>query len=1015
MRGQRLGATLFAGSILAVSGAALAVRPRDAARIPSARPATRPTPALETAPGSGLRARDPMSIASHAAPPAAAAAWASFQRDAGGAGWRATWDDATGVPSRLFGRGIAAPRAVRDPAAAERHARAFLARHIDLVAPGAAPGDFELVANVERDGMRVLGFRQMHAGMPVLGGQVSFRFKNDRLFVIGSEALPHVRVPAAALAAIPAEVARGFARSWVLADAAGEADAGDVSGPFVLPLIGRGGAIEYRVVHRVEVPARRPVGRFWVYTDAATGAPVAREQRLRFADGEVQYNVPVRWPEGGRADYPARSASLTIDGASVVSTDQGQVSWAGSAPGALVARVVGPLVQVINRHEGDPLATRDLTIDPGGTATWADSGDEEIEAQLTGFIHARVVKEYARTINPELGFLDQQLAVNVNIADQCNAFSDGDTVNFFQSSPECANTGLLADVVYHEFGHAFHAHSIVQGVGTFDGAHSEGLADFLAASITGDPGMGRGFFRSDDPLRHIDPPDYENTWPRDVGEVHLTGLIFAGAMWDLRKLFVAQFGEVDGIALTNRLYYATLMRATSIPTTYVEMLAEDDDDGDLSNGTPHACDINSAFGAHGLRAVAAEVDPLAAELPGPDGFPVGLRVAGFFSQCPGDGVAAARVEWRLRDQAADQVQSIDMTEGEDGQWSASIPTVPAGNAVRYRLLVDLLDGSSISFPDNLADPEYEFYVGEVEPLYCTDFETDPFGEGWTHGSSGGLGGEGADDWAWGAPMSPIASGDPIAAFSGQGVIGTDLGGSDEDGMYQGDIQTFAQSPVIDVSTSSDVRIQYWRWLTVEDAHFDQATIYASGRQAWRNLDSDQGDESSTQHLDREWRFQDVPISELVRDGEVQIKFEMDSDGGLEFGGWTIDDFCVVSGTGATCGDGAVTGAETCDEGAANSDSEPDACRTSCRVAACGDGVVDRGEACDDGNNADADLCSADCSEGLGNEGDCGCEVAPRSPLGRGGSAILLLLGTLVLLGPRLARRSRRRSSRPARR
>ena len=40
---------------------------------------------------------------------------------------------------------------------------------------------------------------------------------------------------------------------------------------------------------------------------------------------------------------------------------------------------------------------------------------------------------------------------------------------------------------------------------------------------------------------------------------------------------------------------------------YAELLFADDDDGDLSNGTPHGCAINQAMGRHGLRPVAGTV------------------------------------------------------------------------------------------------------------------------------------------------------------------------------------------------------------------------------------------------------------------------------------------------------------------------------------------------------------------------------------------------------------------------
>lgn len=63
---------------------------------------------------------------------------------------------------------------------------------------------------------------------------------------------------------------------------------------------------------------------------------------------------------------------------------------------------------------------------------------------------------------------------------------------------------------------------------------------------------------------------------------------------------------------------------------------------------------------------------------------------------------------------------------------------------------------------------------------------------------------------------------------------------------------------------------------------------------------------------------------------------------------------------AACGDGVRDPDESCDDGALNDDSRPDACRTSCLRATCGDGVIDAGETCDDSNTASGDGCRADC-------------------------------------------------------
>jgi len=72
-----------------------------------------------------------------------------------------------------------------------------------------------------------------------------------------------------------------------------------------------------------------------------------------------------------------------------------------------------------------------------------------------------------------------------------------------------------------------------------------------------------------------------------------------------------------------------------------------------------------------------------------------------------------------------------------------------------------------------------------------------------------------------------------------------------------------------------------------------------------------------------------------------------------------------------CGNGEVEGTEQCDDGPANSDTVPDACRTDCTNPRCGDGVVDTGEGCDDtgGFCADCSLTAPsgwnECADGAG--------------------------------------------------
>ncbi len=75
-----------------------------------------------------------------------------------------------------------------------------------------------------------------------------------------------------------------------------------------------------------------------------------------------------------------------------------------------------------------------------------------------------------------------------------------------------------------------------------------------------------------------------------------------------------------------------------------------------------------------------------------------------------------------------------------------------------------------------------------------------------------------------------------------------------------------------------------------------------------------------------------------------------------------------------CGDGRLDPGEQCDDGQANDDLLPDACRSSCLLPACGDGVPDAGEACDDGGPWGGDGCAPDCTVEDGQ-----LEVEPNQP------------------------------------
>jgi hypothetical protein len=921
-----------------------------------------PADTLTAMPASGVTT--PLRVAPHVSFGKSTPSWKRFQSVAGGS-WQAAWDDATSVPRRIWGSGIAAPGANGDPAIAERVARQVLAAHLALLAPGSAASDFVLVSNHSDGDIRSVGFVQRFGGRRVIGGQISFEFKRDRLFVIGSLALPNVAVtvPRARLAG-PALASRATAaaRAAVQLPSAPVVAKGD---PVILPLLADQTIIGYRLVAPFEIDGGG-AGRYAAYADVSTGGIVAVQQLNEYASGTVLFHGVDRWPGRGYIDRPAERAFVTVDGAAQTTTQTGGVTWSPDMTVSVVVSAVGDLVTVMNHNMAKtPDATATLSLDPNGQSVWDASSSEKDDADLQAFINTNLAKDYVRAnLDAAMPTLDEQMMIYVNEDNTCNAFFDGQSLHFFASGLDdsgvcpmgttcCSNTARLQDVNFHEFGHGVHNSEIIPGVGNFDGAMSEGAADFLAASITNDSGMGRGFDFTDAPLREIDPPDKEYMWPGDVStDIHATGLIYSGALWDLRKAFIQQYGYTQGVALTNQIFVGTLRRSVDIPSSLIEALAADDDDGNLANGTPHECAIRAAYSTHGMRTATGTIEaPGVLEQPTAS-IGVTITLTGL-STCGTDQPQLAILSWFQFFSGMAASGHTTATPNGTARYTAQLPLSPE-SATSYNAQVGFADGTALRLPDNLSgnDPGYQLWNGPTVKLYCTDFENgDPFAHGWTTGTANN------QQSTWQLTVPGGGASNPHEPFSGTHIFAQAPGGNYEPHQY-----SWVKTPVIHVGQYSDVHLQYRRWLAVQDSVHDQAQITANDNKAWQNYTNTHlGDASAFTQLDKEWRFHDVSLSGYFAAHDLQVGWTLNSDGSLEYSGWSIDDVCIVANPTQICGDGKVGPHEQCDNGPENAD-VPDKCRTYCRLPACGDDILDKNEECDRGSaNADkANACRTNC-------------------------------------------------------
>ncbi len=176
----------------------------------------------------------------------------------------------------------------------------------------------------------------------------------------------------------------------------------------------------------------------------------------------------------------------------------------------------------------------------------------------------------------------------------------------------------------HEYAHRIIHHAGANRIIPLPGYMNEGLSDFLASivadEVSGGGIVGNSWTNAGSNLIGYGVPspttayrNIQNTaqyvaFP--TAEKHTAGLVIAGAMYDCRQLFKAQglqatFDSYIGPILTSNVY--------DEPGVYCHLLHLDDDDNDLSNGTPNQALIQQAFATnHGIP-LPASLCPVSAQ------------------------------------------------------------------------------------------------------------------------------------------------------------------------------------------------------------------------------------------------------------------------------------------------------------------------------------------------------------------------------------------------------------------
>lgn len=579
--------------------------------------------------------------------------------------------------------------------------------------------------------------------------------------------------------------------------------------------------------------------------DARTGAILHQESKIYHAvGGQVTGLVTA----GNDADACAEELPTGLPyvevrtGGTIAYADvNGNYSIAAGAAGATyTTRLAGRYFTTTNNSA----ATLSLSTTADDGATWsplfnAANAIETDRAQVNAYYHANLIRDLVLVANPTYPTVATQassFSVNANLANTCNAYYSGNTINFYSSGGGCANTAF-GTVVHHEYGH-----NVVAKGGSGQGAYGEGMGDVCGFLVSDDPRTGIGFYQGNctSGIRTADNTCiYDATNCSSCGsEIHACGRLIAGCFWDLRDRLAAAYPGsyrtmLADLAINSVLLHGAVTTINSEIT--IDVLTLDDDNGNLLDGSPNYQLINDSFALHGMPGPALQL----LNFTYPDGVPEFVAP---------NGTTPLRVR-------------IDALGSQPNLWTPRMYSRPAGAGTWTVTSLVPVSGNlfTINMPGGDCLSRQEFYVAcnttdgavasdpptapitfrtatvatGISPVLSLDFEA--ANAGWTVGATGDTATGGlwvkADPFGTsygttGAKCQPeddhTASPGVQAWITGNttaaGTNSTTRNAADVDGGT-----TTLTSPAIDLSAAADARIAYWIWFACWQANNSPST------------------------------------------------------------------------------------------------------------------------------------------------------------------------------------------------
>ncbi|GIK18610.1 MAG: hypothetical protein DYG93_06410 [Leptolyngbya sp. PLA2] len=605
---------------------------------------------------------------------------------------------------------------------------------------------------------------------------------------------------------------------------------------------------------------------------------------------DIGSNPPVMMPmpdmrvvvQGGNNSYSQDNGDFVI-------------THGGVNPVTVTSNLDNGLWVDVNDQSGTGVLSISGTFTPGvpGTLQYNTSPSQFTTAQVNAAIHTAKTHDYIRYRTTWTG-MDFKCPANVNINSSCNAYFDGSSINFYRAAGGCNNTAY-SSVVAHEYGHY-----IVARLGLSQGAFGEGYADTCSLLQYDDPIIGRNFTTSGGYVRY---PVLANVQYPCSGGVHHCGQIIGGVAWRIRENFGATYGSAPGLAMVQQLHVdwslitiGGIGNNSAHPATAIEWLTVDDNDGDISNGTPNFSLICAAFAAHSISCPA--LPPIVFTYPNGrpsefDALPHGQATTFNVNIAPGltePVPSTARIYYSVD---GGSYQSSLLTHLGGDSYTATIPGVDCDSLVNYFLQVQGTDSGFYTHPSDA--PGTTHFTGAL--LFADTMDTN---RGWLVGAPD----DDATTGIWNRmkPQQTSSGGNiaqPGAAFFGENCYVTDGRAGSSIGEFDVDNgKTTLLTPVLDLTSGEDPSISYWRWYSNHAGASPYADIFVvdisnDGGVSWSNVEV--VGPTGTQ-VEGGWYFKQFRVADYVSPtAAVRLRFVASDYGSGSIVEACVDDFRVAFG------------------------------------------------------------------------------------------------------------------------